>query len=168
MRQAGLIFIFIVLLGCTQKTPSYQEKKNADTINVVDWICGNATRPIEKLIPCVLNGYTDAYDELYTAYMDIDMPSFLPYALLMANKYDYTMAYYDVYSCLTSLYWNGLDSSISLDSLDNQTRMMALEYLKKAADKGERNASWELGRLCLEGKHVKKDTVLGNQLLAVP
>jgi TPR repeat protein len=87
----------------------------------------------------------------------------------MANKYDYTMAYYDVFDCLTLLYWDDCDNtSCWLDSLDNQTRMMALEYLKKAADKGERNASWELGRLYIEGKHVQKDTVLGNQLLAVP
>jgi len=160
MKQASFIFLLIILLGCTHKT----EKENVDT---EEWVCGNATKPIDELIPCVLEGNTNAYDELCIAYMDIDMSSLLPYALLMANKYDYTMAYYDVYSCLTSLYLGICDDDddCCLDSLDMQTRAVALEYFKKAADKGETNALRDLGWLYLEGKHVKKDTVLGNQLL---
>jgi TPR repeat protein len=149
--------------SCTYKSPPSQEIENADT---GEWIYGNATsKPREELERLVLTGDINSYEELHIAYLDFNEPSLLPYALLMANKYDYTMAYYDVYDCLTMLYWNGVSSSISLDSLDKQTRAMALKYLKKAADKGDINALRELGKLYLEGKHVKKDTILGNQLL---
>ena len=164
MRQASFIFLLILLLGCTNKTTPEKEKKNIDS---EVWVCGNQTsRPVEELERLVLEGNTDAYDELYIAYMDIGEVRLLPYALLMANKYDYTNAYYDVYCCLAFLYWdNCVETECFLDSLDIQTRTMALEYLKKAADKGETNALRDLGWLYLEGKHVEKDSVLGNQLL---
>ena len=160
-RYANLIFILIIM-GCTNTTPDYQEKKKSDT---VDYIYVNSTRPVKELIPLVLNGDTDAYYELYIAYYELNPSDFLPYALLMANKYDYDKAYYDVFDRLTLLYWKSYNKSISLDSLDNQTRKMALDYLKKGAEKGEYNSLRDLGWLYLEGKHVKKDTILGNQLL---
>ena len=164
MKQASFLFILMIMLGCTHKPTPDKEKSNADT---EVWECVSNASPINELEPFVLKGNVEAYDELCQAYMENDMhSSLLPYALLMANKYDYTMAYYDVYSCLSFIYWDSChDESCSLDSLDMQTRKMALDYLKKAADKGEPNALRDLGWLHLEGKHVKKDTILGNQML---
>ena len=158
MRNIVSIFLIILCLCVSCTTPR---------AGTEEWIHGNATsRPVHELESSVLKGNTYAYDELCIAYLDIGTERLLPYAILMANKYDYTMAYYHVYDCLTLLYWDDCDDdSCFLDSLDMQTRTMALEYLKKAADKGERNAQRDLGWLYLEGKHVKKDTVLGNQLL---
>ena len=162
MKYLTSFIIILIITGCTHKAASDKLKETAE------WVCGNATsKPVNELESLVLKGDTNAYDELFIAYLDIGSTRLLPYALLMANKYDYTDAYYDVYFCLTLLYWDDcLDESCYLDSLDIQTRTMALEYLKKAADKGERNALRDLGWLYLEGKHVKKDSILGNQLLA--
>ena len=158
-----ILILLVIFFSCTHSTPSYQNKENVDTLN---WIFGNTTRPIEKLVPLVLKGDTNAYYELYIAYMDIDRSSFLPYALLMANKYDYTIAYYDVYECLTLLFWGNCDNHVCyLDSLDIKTRKMALEYLIKGAEKGEYNCLRDLGWLYFEGKHVEKDTLLGKLLL---
>ena len=152
------------MIGCTHQTMSEKEKGNTDTEKAINL---NATSsPVSELKRLVLKGNINAYEELCVAYMDIEETGLLPYALLMANKYDYSVAYYHVFDCLTLLYYDDCnDIDCCLDSLDSQTRTMALEYLKKAADKGEGNALRDLGWLYLEGKHVKKDTVLGNQLL---
>jgi TPR repeat protein len=171
MKQIILILISVITVGCVPRTTSEQQKEieNASTkvaveANTVVETCGNQTRPISVLKPLVLKGNIKAYNELFIAFLDIDDAAFLPYALLMANKYDYHRAYYDVFLCLILLYWD-YDYSSSFSKLDNQTRKMAIDYLKKGAEKEERNSLRRLGEFYIEGKFVEKDTVLGNQLL---
>lgn len=64
---------------------------------------------------------------------------YLPYSLYMANKYHYADAYYSVYWSLTFFHPSG-----DLDSLDAETRELAISYLKKAARKGLAVATDEL------------------------
>jgi len=177
MKHFKIIFLFLLLFSLLFLLLFFHnnklEENMASDINLTSSINSEESfRELEELRELRLSvkkGDVEAYKKLGLYFFKSPDPNcyiqFLPYALLMANKYDYTMAYYDVFDCLTSLYWSSFNTSISLDSLDEQTREMALEYLKKAADKGEPNALRDLGWLHLEGKHVKKDTVLGNQLL---
>jgi len=155
MKPTSLIFILIMLFGCTHTSPpsssSHQEKENVDTD---EWIPLNYTNPIENVIPLVLDGNINAYKELHIAYLD-SIPCLLPYARLMADKYDYDIAYYDVYMCLT--FRKGTpDESARLDSLDEQTRKMALDYLKKGAEKGEHNSLSTLKRLATKNASKSK------------
>jgi TPR repeat protein len=163
------------MLGCIQKTTTEKEQEKEketvkpETTNVEREeesieVHGNSTRPISVLKPLVLNGDYGAYEELFIAYLDIGDELFLPYALLMANKYYYPPAYNHVFHCLTSIYQD-YDISKSLSKLDAQTRKMALDYLKKGARLDEKNSLWKLGQLYMKGIYVEKDTVLGNQLL---
>ena len=78
---------------------------------------------LEKLV--IEKGDTSAYYELFVNYLDYPSERFLPYALIMANKYNYPQAYFDVYDRLWHLY----DSP---DSLDNTSKKMAIEYLVKS------------------------------------
>lgn len=111
------VFIVLMFLSCNFKKEkvipmNYSERSDSE---------------LEKLV--IEKGDTTAYYELSINYLDYPSERFLPYALIMANKYNYPQAYFDVYDRLWYLY----DSP---DSLDNTSKEMALEYLRKAASKG--------------------------------
>ena len=82
----------------------------------------------------------------------------LSIAIIMANKYNYGEAYYLTYSRL--LY--RMDSSEKIDSL---TSKISISYLKAAAKLNNKSAQKALGEYYIEGKFVRKDTILGNKLL---
>jgi len=81
----------------------------------------------------VFKGDTNAYIELDIVYNDLNHEEFIYYALVMANKYDYPQAYFDVYWCLTELYKD-------FSEIDSLTMEMSLKYLTLAADKGHSQA----------------------------
>jgi hypothetical protein len=70
-------------------------------------------------------GDTNAYFEIQSIYNIAEQKntSALYYALIMANKYNYNQAYYDVYEILNST------------NADNKTKVIANEYLKKYKEK---------------------------------
>lgn len=141
----------------------YYERKHANEVSFST--CD--TRPKEEIIPLVKQGDTLAYNELWTYFSCQDNPEgLLPYALLMANKYHYKKAVYDVYNCLWYIYRERASNRLSLlDSLDEVTRNTALQYLQKAAELGERNAMNKLGKYYYEGKYFEQDTVLGKEMM---
>ena len=51
----------------------------------------------------------------------------------MANKYNYPQAYYDVYLCLAN--------TTDVDKLDDATKKIVVEYLVKASERGQDQAS---------------------------
>lgn len=118
------IYFFILLfgiMGCDLKKDkgvpmSYRETPDSE---------------LEKSV--MEKGDTSAYYDLFVSYLDYSPEKFLPYALIMANKYNYPQAYYDVYDRLWYLYGNP-------DLLDVATKKFALEYLEKAAQKGHAQA----------------------------
>ncbi len=123
------------------------------------------TRPKEKIIPSVLKGDTMAYKELQRYFSCSSNPEeLLPYAFLMANKYNYRMAYFDVYHSFWYIYSETSYSLSLLDSLDKITQNLALEYLQKAAKLGERNSIHTLGKYYYEGKYFEQDTALGKEM----
>jgi TPR repeat protein len=116
----------------------------------------------------VLNGDTDAYYAVHVEYMNFHYPEeSLFYALVMANKYDYQEAYFDVFECLYDLNneYQHANEGWRLDSLDETSRKMALEYLVKATEKGHKQSKEILGEYYLEGLYVEKDTILGKRLI---
>lgn len=96
-------------------------------------------------------GDLEAYSDLETGLIH-QSPTFvfdiLPYSLYMANKYHYIDAYYRVYLCLRNFHPSG-----NLDSLDTETKELALVYLKKAADNGLSGAVEELQQLTSGAKN---------------
>lgn len=144
-----LVFVAIFLISCQQKKEQ-----------PVEVITMNNTRPINELKELVLlKGDTMAYDELKTAYLtDKYKEEYLLYSIVMANKYNYPPAFYQVYNCLTSVF------EYSKLNIDERTIALAIKYLKEGVDLNERQSTKELGRLYLEGKYVPKDTILGKKL----
>jgi len=79
-------------------------------------------------------GDIESYMMLRSVYRDYPPHYFLFWSMYMANKYDYSYAYEDVYRILEETYYP-IDSAIF--KMDDKTRQFALNYLKCAAFKGD-------------------------------
>lgn len=108
-------------------------------------------------------GDTSAYYNLNSYYMDYPTEGLLYPALIMANKYGYHLAYEDVYISLTgSRYKKELTE---LEDLDSITRKLALDYLIRGSEKGNKGCKRILGNYYLIGKYVELDTIRGKKLI---
>lgn len=108
-------------------------------------------------------GDTIAYIELSMEYMESIHYDFLYTALIMANKYNYPEAYFDVYFCLTD-YSNKAENT-ELSGVDKKTRTLALEYLNEGAKLGDKGCKRILAYHLLEGKYLPKDEARAKRLL---
>ena len=88
-----------------------------------------------ELLKLAQKGDTDAYDDLAIAYLDFPRGDFLPIAIEMAGKYDYPIAYHDVYSIVLDTGKVYPDEPI--DALDKKSIDFALDYLISGAKKGD-------------------------------
>ena len=81
-------------------------------------------------------GDTSAYEDLAIELMDFKHgpEELLAYSFIMANKYDYKQAYFDIFHSLTELYW------FDLNQMDSASAKLAIEYLLLAAEKGHEQA----------------------------
>lgn len=98
-----------------------------------------------------LQGDIHAYEEYYLRghYGDENC---LALAILMAKKYKYTIAFYDVYYILTEFYKR---NDMPMDS---STVNYAIGFLKDGAELFDSKCCTELCRLHLTGEYVEKDT----------
>ena len=145
------IIIASLIIGCNKKEESFP--MNSLTLSDRDYYQNLA----------LTKGDTSAYYNLNIYYMDYPIEGILYPALIMANKYEYHLAYLNVYEALTSQdHKKGVSE---LENLDSATRKMALEYLNKGAEKGSKECKRILGNHYLEGKYVKKDTAEGKRLI---
>lgn len=90
----------------------------------------------------------------------------LIYSIIVSNKWNYSEASLNVFMGLVELDEKNSSTSLpEIDFLDEETRKMALHYLKRASDKEHPNAKYILGKYYLEGKYLPKNVTLGNSLL---
>jgi hypothetical protein len=109
-------------------------------------------------------GDTIAYNQLSMEFFDSpNEGEFLYTSLRMANKYNYGRAYDDAYMCLTNAYHK--KEYTELDSLDNNTKNLALDLLERGAITKNKDCMQRLGNYYLLGKYVEKDSVKGQHLL---
>lgn len=116
MKQTAipLCFIVITLTSCKQRNENKFMNDVADSIQV-----------FKRNI--VTKGDTNSYYKLRVLSLEEGSDILLPYALLMANKYHYQSANYDVYLSLKAAY-NGVDS------LDSVTKAMQENYLSRSGE----------------------------------
>ena len=121
----SVIFLSIILISCSCK-------------NDEEEVClSYHTHPdsyIKDAENILTHGDTALYDSFFDTYADdgaVDM--MLPFAMIMANKFDYNKAYYDVYFILTNLYVIFYVYDIEIDSI---TQSIAKVYYTKAIEKG--------------------------------
>ena len=109
-------------------------------------------------------------------YNNGDHDKFVLYALIMAEKYDYSDAYYDVFSILrqksNKIFFNNKDKpninnsndfdilvKRNLDYLNDEEKAFALLYLIKAYNRGNTNAAYFLSKYYNEGRYFPKDSI---------
>jgi len=115
-------------------------------------------REISELEDNILKeGNISSYNELRTTFLDKDIFAFLPWALIMSNKYSHKDAYFDVYNCIidfNSMNFNSkqLDEK-SLEGLDVETQKFVVSYLKKASEMGNSQAKEVLDIYNKQGKY---------------
>jgi len=154
------IFI-IVAFYILDKVHDYMEDRYPDE-KVYTFTPGeNAQENIKRMEPIYLKTADSSFESLFYYYIytpPYQMHEMLSIAMIMANKYNYGEAYYITYSRL--LY--NPDSDEKIDSL---TSKISISYLKAAAKLNYKYAQEKLGKYYIEGKFVRKDTILGNKLL---
>lgn len=101
---------------------------------------GNSpSRPIDEIKQDVIEGDENAYFELRSIYLDYPPEDFLYWSLLMANKNDFPIAYFDVFQTMILSYVGG--RYYRFYEMDIRTQNFTLEYLKIASDKGVKQAN---------------------------
>ena len=142
-----ILYKFILISLSLLLAYSCNNLENEDKVRAMN----DPSRPMIELESLVLEkGDTNAYYELDIAYLDYEHGEFFKFAKVMADKYDYTQAYFDVY-------WQTLKSTqreetkLSLDSCTLEERNLAIKYLKMAERKGHHQAKDEIQQLKKEG-----------------
>lgn len=110
------------------------------------WHYTNTDIPIDECddTKVLSSGDVDSYDELKTYFLnrEVEQES-LFYSIVMALKYDYAPAYYDVYHAMTSVY----SENPKLGKIDDKTKEEAMYFLRLGAQKGDEHAKQELKRI---------------------
>lgn len=152
-----LYYAFVIVFGVPFFCCCKGNKKDELPVNYT----ANSIKELTKR--AIENGDTGAYYQLSLDYMDSPYDGFLRTALLMANKHGYSQAFIDVYYCLTDL--SHKKDNTELDHIDEHTRKLALEYLMKGVEKGNKECMQILGHHYIEGKYLPKDEEKGNELI---
>lgn len=83
----------------------------------------------------LMYGDTNSYESLSMAYLDLGKFNFYPYAYIMANKYNYSYAYFEVFEIMT------IDLTMFGESnIDSLTASLAIWHLLEAAKRGNKAA----------------------------
>jgi len=134
MKNIIVFVSFVLLFSCNN-----MKKCNDDVFSMS--YGGHSTTEYECLKKIVDYGDTIIYQTMFDDYSDNShIDEFLAYSLIMANKYDFAQAYYDVFYILTFT----LISEEYETCLDETTRQFALDYFKQAIYKGNIIASERL------------------------
>jgi hypothetical protein len=132
-----LVIIILISISCNKKK---------DEISFSNCHYGYFLDLKEKII---CNGDTVVYNELLNIYSDDwNKEDFLSFSIIMANKYDYPKAYFDVFETLISLPNINANICVSNNCLDNgfycldeKSKTLAIEYFINAVNKGDKYAS---------------------------
>lgn len=131
------IILIAFLFGCSKGS----NHKN-------EWVCMNYMGDVDSLAELVTKGDSNAFDKFVIGTSnDLGGAAVLPYAFMMADKYNYSRAYFFVYWELVSSYSVGCFEIDSINVIPEQTRNIALKYLKKGVDCGNEESLSEWRRL---------------------
>lgn len=132
------IIILIGFVVLSQVLSCNLEEK--DQRNNRDFSMNERSRPDYVLEELVLEkGDTNAYDDLQISYLDYEHGKLLKFAKVMADKYKYRQAYYDVYSQIEKPTLRK-GYTLSLDSCTEQEKNEAIKYLYLAKKAGQHQA----------------------------
>jgi hypothetical protein len=132
MNNKAIILFFagLLLYSC------YSEKEEKNSIKDIPspYAPSKNIKEIKKQV--LEKGDTLAYYELKVAFMGLPVyPEVMVYSMIMANKYGYTQAFYDVYFCIKLL------NSHYVGALDDETLKLGISYFFSACERGHHQAN---------------------------
>lgn len=128
-----LAVLSVMFFSCKEK----EEIRDSDS--VIPVVAMGKDSNIYWINRALDSGDFRTYNRAYYNYFIKDNPEpFLYPAIIMANKYNHPEAYYHVYKVL-----NSLRNHENLDNLDERTKNLALHYLLKAQERGQKDAKIE-------------------------
>lgn len=145
-----IIILSLFFFSCKDKIEKKAIPENESSTLSLYLQYFNDKNKVDSLMDKIVNkGDTLAYKDLSMIYaLSGHRSDYLRVSLIMANKYQYTQAYYDVYNDLyrTNSYISGNKEETieDLNMLDKDTRNLAFKYLEKAASKGHVKAKKSL------------------------
>lgn len=141
-----ILAIIMVLLGCRLCSKPQTEKFSMNQPFQCEDVLKEAV---------LSEGNIDAYALLNVAYLDYNISEeFLLYAIIMAHKYNYPQAYFDVYNALIGVFWS------DLTKIDTMTAEMAIKYLYTAAERGHHQAIEIVEKYDLNREVNSKDQIM--------
>ncbi|AYN03765.1 hypothetical protein [Flavobacterium sp. 140616W15] len=146
-----LVMVSFIFCNCKDNIevkPKIEENSKS-TLGVYQDYFNDKKKVNSLMDKIVFRGDTLAYKELSMIYaLSGHRSDYLRVSLIMANKYQYAQAYYDVYNDLyrTNSYISGNKEETieDLNLLDKETRNLAIKYLEKSASKGYTKAKKSL------------------------
>ena len=134
-------FAFMLCVGYCEMSCNSKDKRNnlSEKIKIQKEENFNQEDSLKILI---LKGDTIAYLKLRDTYVNSDhAPELLAWALIMANGYKYSPAYYDIYFCFQQIgVYYSKNANNSLNYIDSLTKRLAITYLSKASEIGDSEA----------------------------
>lgn len=120
-----ILIIFLLVNPLLWNDDAIYNPESSDLMSNRSQYCSNAAHLKKNIID---SGNIESYSDLLLLYMEAgEAGEFLPYAIIMANKWHKPQGYLDVYVELTDLYGCGISDSIEI--MDTASRNMALNYL---------------------------------------
>lgn len=132
--QIKILILLVISFTFSCKEDVKKESKIIDTNKSKRTLINDSSRRYSYILinKALTTGDTMSYSDACGDFFSNERESeFLFTALIMANKYKYKDAYYDIYTTLTYSYLNE-----SLETLDEDTKCLALYYLLKAKEAG--------------------------------
>lgn len=142
IKEFVVVVFFIICASCNDKKTNQTEIKKDDDVSTGSIYSDeyNNKEKTDKLLNKIVHeGDTTAHNNLAEIYfLSGHRLSFLYVSILMANKYKYSQAYYDVYNCLYNLNSKNDNNEewIFNENTDTETIKYALDCLKKAEKGG--------------------------------
>ncbi|MDG5490681.1 hypothetical protein [Psychroserpens sp. SPM9] len=143
-----LLIVILLITGCDKRKPDVIDDSETNMYNL------NELRQ-----EVYLKGNIESYNSLKEIYLNNVESDFLPYAMIMANKFNNTNASYDTFELLISI--DGCSIDYNLSCVDESTRDLALSYLVNAINKGHKVAS----EILIEFYSKDKSYPIGNLYL---
>ena len=126
-----ILFFGVILYGCVENS------HNNDIKSIIPEKQGiSKQEELELYNKVIQTGDTNAYNELASRYIDSRMTNSLFLSFVMANKYNYVPANFEIYRAF-AFSFNKQETRITVEKMGKSNYELALNYLKKGANLGD-------------------------------
>jgi len=138
LQLITLITNIFLFSNCNEKIEKH-ENHSVDTnrvmISINDRLSNVDLEKAEKDI--LTNGDTSAYLDLRIEYLDLPPEELLPYANVMADKYNFPLACFDIYTYI-EIKHNLIGAKLSKELIGEADYDLAIKHLIKGAELGDK------------------------------